>query len=206
MKQIETEGTSKDEAIREALRLLGVGSDKVEIEVLEEGSKGFLGIFGGKMARVRVRVKETTEDVIRGVVKEIVKAMDLEVDFVISRSDIYWKIEFEGPDVRFLIGRRGETINALQFIANMIVNKRKDEKLHLVMDAEGYRKRREETLRRLARRMTERVKRTKRDVALEPMSPQDRRIIHLELKENPWVYTVSRGEEPYRRVIICFKR
>lgn len=206
MKQIETEGVSKDEAIREALKLLGVGSDRVEVEVLEEGSKGFLGIFGGKMARVRVRVKETTEDIIRDVVTAVVNAMDLDVKFNISKTEIYWNINFEGPDVRFLIGRRGETINALQFIANMIVNKKTEEKLHLVMDAEGYRKRREETLRKLARRMSERVKRTKRDVVLEPMSPQDRRIIHLELKENPWVYTVSRGEEPYRRVIISLRR
>ncbi|MGB9792722.1 MAG: RNA-binding cell elongation regulator Jag/EloR [Thermacetogeniaceae bacterium] len=206
MREIEVEGASKEEAIREALKILGVERDRVEVEVIDEGSRGFLGIFGGRMAKVRVRVKDAVEDVIRDVVGEIIEAMEIDVRFDVKRSEIYWCVDFEGPDVRYLIGRRGETINALQFLASMIVSRRTGERLHLVMDAEGYRKRREETLRRLARRLSERVRRTKRDVVLEPMSPQDRRIIHLELKEDPWVYTVSRGEEPYRRVLISLRR
>lgn len=115
-------------------------------------------------------------------------------------------VNFEGPDVRILIGRRGETLNALQLIVNLVVNKENDERVKVVLDAEGYRKRREETLRRLARRLSERVRRTKKNIVLEPMTPQERRIIHTELQENPWVYTVSHGEEPYRKVMICLKK
>ncbi|HHW40182.1 MAG TPA: KH domain-containing protein [Syntrophomonadaceae bacterium] len=206
MKQIEIEAGSIEEAVKEALIKLGARREEVDIEVIEEGSRGFLGIIGNRLARVRVKIKETPRDVIETTVQEIIYAMGIDVAFNISQSGLYWNVNFEGPDVRLLIGRRGETINALQFIVNMIVNKRLNEKVHLIMDAEGYRRRREETLRRLARRLSERVKRTKRDVVLEPMTPQERRIIHMELKENPWVYTVSEGEEPYRKVVISLKR
>lgn len=206
MKHVEMEAGTIEYAVREALAKLGARREDVEIEVIEEGARGFLGIIGNKLARVRVKLKETPEEVIIRTVKEIISAMGLDVSFSVTETDSYCNVNFEGPDVRILIGRRGETLNALQFIANMIVNKRLNDKVHLVMDAEGYRMRREETLRRLARRMSERVKRTRRDVVLEPMTPQERRVIHLELQENPWVYTMSKGEEPYRKVIISLKR
>lgn len=206
MREIEVEGVSKEEALKEALRILGVDRDCVEVEVLDEGSRGFLGIFGGRMAKIRVRVKDKVEAAIRDVVAELIRALGMDVSFEVRRSEIYWCVEFEGPDVRYLIGRRGETMNAMQFLTSLIVSRRTGEKLHLLMDAEGYRKRREETLRRLARRLSEKVRKTKKDIVLEPMSPQDRRIIHMELKENPWVYTVSRGEEPYRRVVISLRK
>lgn len=205
-KQVEIEAGLIEEAVKEALIKLGASREEVEIEVIEEGSRGFLGLIGNRLARVRVKLKESHTEIIARTIKEIIYAIGIDVSFKISKSELYWNVNFEGPDVRLLIGRHGDTLNALQFITNIIVKKRINEKVNLIMDAEGYRQRREETLRRLARRLSERVKRTKKDVVLEPMTPQERRIIHMELKENPWVYTVSEGEEPYRKVVISLKR
>ncbi len=205
-KQVEIEAGSIEEAVKEALIKLGASREEVEIEVIEEGSRGFLGLIGNRLARVRVKLKESHTEIIARTIKEIIYAIGIDVSFKISKSELYWNVNFEGPDVRLLIGRHGDTLNALQFLVNLIVSKRINEKIQLIMDAEGYRQRREETLRRLARRLSERVKRTKKDVVLEPMTPQERRIIHMELKENPWVYTVSEGEEPYRKVVISLKR
>ena len=108
--------------------------------------------------------------------------------------------------MRILIGKRGETLNALQLIAGLAINKKLENKVRLILDAEGYRERREETLRRLARRLTERVRRTRSEVTLEPMTPSERRVIHMALQDDPWVETHSSGEEPYRKVIISPRR
>lgn len=208
MKTIEVAGNSVDDAVQQALLKLGVDKDKVKVkvDVLDAGSRGFLGIIGGKQARVRVSVTDTTEEIINKFLRDLIKIFDINVGYKLERQDEYMNVNFEGPDVRILIGRRGETLNALQLIVNLVVNKENDERVKVVLDAEGYRKRREETLRRLARRLSERVRRTKKNIVLEPMTPQERRIIHTELQENPWVYTVSHGEEPYRKVMICLKK
>lgn len=206
MKEIEAEGNTVEEAVKEALERLHVKRDKVEVEVIENGSRGFLGLIGSRRARVRVRVKRGTEETISECLREMIKKMGLELSLEIREEDDYWIGDFYGRDVRLLIGRRGETLNALQMLANMIVNRQLDERIKLVLDAEGYRKRREETLRRLARRLSERVKRSRREVILEPMTPQERRVIHMELQDNPWVCTSSIGEEPYRKVVISLKR
>lgn len=206
MKWIEVGANTVENAIHEALKQMGANREDVRIEVIEEGSRGFLGIIGGKQARVRVEMKQQPGQLIEHVIDQIIQAMDLDISFTVQEGDECWNVDFEGNDVRILIGRRGETLNSLQLIANLIINKQMDERIHLVLDAENYRKRREETLRRLARRLSERVKHSRSDIALEPMTPQERRIIHMELQENPWVYTTSRGEEPYRKVIISLKK
>lgn len=206
MKWIEVGANTVENAIHEALEQMGANREDVRIEVLEEGSRGFLGIIGGKQARVRVEMKQQPGQLIENVIDKIIQAMDLDISFTVQEGDECWNVDFKGKDVRILIGRRGETLNSLQLIANLIINKQKDERIHLVLDAENYRKRREETLRRLARRLSERVKHSRSDIALEPMTPQERRIIHMELQENPWVYTTSRGEEPYRKVVISLKK
>jgi spoIIIJ-associated protein len=206
MKWIETEGNTVDEAVSLALARLGVDRSQVEVEVLDPGSRGFLGILGTRQARVRVRLKETPETVAREFLEKLLTKMGVEAEIDINFCDDYWSVVFSGPDVRFLIGRRGDTLNALQLLVNLAVSKRLQERVRIVLDAEGYRKRREEALRRLARRLSEKVRRTKKDIALEPMTPQERRVIHMELQENPWVYTVSKGEDPHRKVVICLKR
>ena len=202
MNWVEANGITVEEATRDALDQLGAGHEGAEIEVLDPGSKGFLGIIGGKMARVRARLKTSPDKAIAEFLEQLIGKIGLEVSFKVWPEDDSWMVNFEGRDVRLLIGRRGETLNALQLITSLVVNKRLENKVRLVMDAEGYRGRREETLRRLAGRLTERVQRTRHEVVLEPMTPNERRVIHIALQDNPWVETSSTGEEPYRKVVI----
>jgi len=205
MKEIVTEGSTVEEAVQNALDKLKVSRDQVDIDVLENGSRGFLGLIGGKQAKVRVTVKESPKEIIREYFNDVIRALDFDVDFSIYYLDGYWHVDFEGEDVRFLIGRRGKTLNALQMLTNLSVNNKLEEKIKIILDAEGYRERREESLRRLARKTAEKVCRTKKDIMLEPMTPQERRIIHLELQNSDNVTTTSKGEEPYRKVVVCYK-
>ncbi|MGB4504557.1 MAG: RNA-binding cell elongation regulator Jag/EloR [Syntrophaceticus sp.] len=204
MKSIEVDGSSIEEAVQNALKELDVTREQVDIDVLEEGSRGLFGIIGGKQARIRVTLKVTPEQVIRNFLDEVIEAMELDIEYSLSYDNEYWNVEFTGKDVRFIIGRRGKTLNSLQMLANLAVNKKLEERVRIIIDAEGYRSRREQSLRRLARKTAERVCRTKTDVMLEPMTPQERRIIHLELQNNDRVSTLSCGEDPYRKVVVCY--
>jgi spoIIIJ-associated protein len=206
MNWVEASGVTVEEATKEALDQLGVTHQEAEIEILDSGSKGFLGIIGSKQARVRARLKTTPDKAIAEFLKQVIEAIGLDVRFQVQPEEECWRVNFEGRDVRLLIGRRGETLNSLQLITSLVINKHMENKVRLIMDAEGYRERREETLRRLARRLTERVRRTRHEVALEPMTPNERRVIHVALQDNPWVETSSTGEEPYRKVIISPRR
>ncbi len=206
MSWVEASGTTIEEARQEALELLGAASEEVELEILDSGSKGFLGIIGNKLARVRARLKPAPAQVIKEFLTQVVQAIGLDVSFQVKPEEERWRVEFEGRDVRILIGRRGETLNSLQLITSLAVNRCLDDKVRLIMDAEGYRDRREETLQRLAKRLTERVRRTRQEVVLEPMTPNERRVIHMTLQDDPWVETCSTGEEPYRKVVISPRR
>jgi len=202
MTWVEASGATTEEATREVLEQLGIGDQEAEIEVLDSGAKGFLGIIGNKQARVRARKRLTADLAITGFLEQVIESTGLDVKFSVKHDGECLRVDFEGRDVRLLIGRRGETLNSLQLITSLVVNKRLENKIRLIMDAEGYRERREETLRKLAARLTERVQRTRHEVVLEPMSPNERRVIHVALQDNPWVETSSAGEEPYRKVII----
>ena len=204
MKSIIVEDGSVEEAVQSALKNLEAKREQVEVDILEEGSRGFLGFIGGKQAKVKVTLKETPEQLIKNFIDEVIGVMELNVDYNVFLANEYWCVEFQGEDVRFLIGRRGKTLNALQMLTNLAVNRKLADRIRIIIDAESYRKRREETLRRLARKTAERVCRTKADVTLEPMTPQERRIIHLELQDSDRVVTLSRGEEPYRKVVIRY--
>jgi spoIIIJ-associated protein len=204
MKSIIVEDGSVEEAVQSALKKLEAKREQVEVDILEEGSKGFLGFIGSKQAKVKVTLKETPEQLIKNFIDEVIGAMELNVDYNVFSANEYWCVEFQGEDVRFLIGRRGKALNALQMLTNLAVNRKLEDRIRIIIDAEGYRKRREETLRRLARKTAERVYRTKADVILEPMTPQERRIIHLELQDSERVVTLSLGEEPYRKVVIRY--
>jgi spoIIIJ-associated protein len=205
MKSIVVDGSSVEEAVQNALKKLGVTREQVEVNVLEEGSRGLFGLIGGKQASVSVTLKVTPEQLIKDFLDEVIEAMGLETEYTVFLDDGYWYVDFTGKDVRFIIGRRGKTLNSLQMLTNMAVNRKLEERARIIIDAEGYRSRREQSLRRLAQKTAERVRRTKASVMLEPMTPQERRIIHLELQNNEWVSTTSRGDDPYRKVVICYK-
>lgn len=208
MKQVEKRGKTVDEAVKAALKDLGVGEGEVDIEVIEEPSKALFGLLGGKEARVVVRVR--TEDraaIARRLLEDVLGTMGLDVEIAVEDREGARVFNLEGPDLGILIGRRGQTIDALQYLVNLAANRTGEaEKVRFIIDVEGYRRRREETLQRLAERLADRVRRSGRSVVLEPMSAQERRVIHLALQQDPYVETQSEGEEPHRHVVISVKR
>lgn len=208
MRSVEVSARSVDEAIDEALRELGATREQVNVEVLEEGTKGFLGILGARQAKVRVTLRDLLAEkaeVAREFLAGILERMQVEADIVANTHDDMIELVLSGPNMGLLIGRRGTTLNSLQYLVNLRVN-RNGEWNRVVLDAEGYRARREETLQRLARKVGARVKRTGKRAVLEPMGPHERRIIHMTLQDDAQLSTHSEGNEPYRRVVITAKR
>ena len=265
-----------DDAITEALIQLGVTSDKLEYEVIEKGSAGFLGI-GMKQAVIEARrkpeeaaeepditfdfsidekkdtkkekkdVKEQTEvpkevvkekveernnseievtekasmkreivtvrvteeakSAVEGFLADTLKAMGMEVELTsVIEEDGSLTVDMKGENMGILIGKRGQTLDSLQYLANRVANKHQDGYVRVRLDTENYRARREETLKHLAKNIAHKVKRNRRPVALEPMNPYERRIIHSALQSDPYVTTHSEGEEPYRKVVVTLKR
>ena len=206
MKNIEIAAKTVETAVETALKELQVTMEDVEVEVLEEPSKGLFGLLGSKMARVRVTVKEAAHaELAVTFLEKVFKEMGLDTTLSSKKENSYLKIDIQGPQLGILIGRRGETLDALQYLTNLVVNRKSEKKVHVILDIEGYRKRREETLVRLARRLAEKVRKTGKKVMLEPMNPHERRIIHTAVQNIPDIMTHSEGEEPYRKVIISLK-
>lgn len=204
MRSVEKRGRSVEEATAEALKELGVNPEQAIIEVVEESSKGFLGL-GAREAKVKVSVKERPADVALELVQDVLDLMDLDADIDVEIGEEDVNLDIKGQDLGILIGRHGATLDALQFLTNLAANKQTGSRTRIVVDVEGYRRRREEMLYRMADRTADRVRRSRRSLALEPMSPQERRIIHLALKDNQYVTTQSEGEEPYRKVVVLPK-
>ena len=262
-----------DDAITEALIQLGVTSDRLEYEVIEKGSAGFLGI-GMKQAVIEARrkpepkeekveepvveepvkaepkkveavqpqkaaekkvdepqkatfekavEKEVKEEVkretklvevqpqtikaVEDFLKNTMKAMDMEVELKTEiDQDGALCVDMSGEHMGILIGKRGQTLDSLQYLANRVANKHQEGYVRVKLDTENYRARREETLRHLAKNIAHKVKRNRRPVALEPMNPYERRIIHSALQSDPYVMTHSEGEEPFRKVVITLKK
>ena len=205
MEYIEVSAKTVDDAVTEALIKLGATSDQIEYEVVEKGSTGFLGI-GSKAAVIKVRKKCSTEDVIREFLGKVFDAMELEVEIQITNSENNYSVELKGDEMGVLIGKRGQTLDSLQYLTNLAVNKNSDEYVKVKIDTEDYRKRRKETLENLAKNIAYKVKRTKRPVSLEPMNPFERRVIHSALQKYKFVTTHSEGEEPYRHVVVTLKK
>ena len=205
MEYIEVSAKTVDDAVTEALIKLGATSDQIEYEVVEKGSTGFLGI-GSKAAVIKVRKKCSTEDVIREFLGKAFDAMELEVEIQITNSENNYSVELKGDEMGVLIGKRGQTLDSLQYLTNLAVNKNSDEYVKVKIDTEDYRKRRKETLENLAKNIAYKVKRTKRPVSLEPMNPFERRVIHSALQNDKFVTTHSEGEEPYRHVVVTLKK
>lgn len=207
MEFVEFRGKTVDDAITNALVSLGTTSDQIEYEVIEKGSNGILG-FGSKDAVIKVAKKSTPEDVVRDFLTEVFDKMNLEVEIITKFDEIEGVIDIElkGSEMGVLIGKRGQTLDSLQYLTNLAVNRKSDNYLHVKIDTEDYRRRRKETLENLAKNMAYKVKRTKRPVSLEAMNPYERRIIHSALQNDKYVVTHSEGEEPYRHVVITLKK
>jgi spoIIIJ-associated protein len=207
MKTIEMMGRTVDEAIKNALAELKVTQDKIEVEVLEEGSKGFLNRFGVKPAKIKVSVKRDYIYEAKTFIRDVLNSMGVKAEIRIKEEDNIINISLTGPDMGIIIGYRGETLDSLQYLISLIVNKgHETEYKRVVLDTENYRAKREETLKRLADKTAFKVRKSGRSFKLEPMNPYERRIIHSALQDNLYVDTYSEGEEPYRRVVVDIKK
>lgn len=207
MEFVEFSAKTVDDAITDACQKFTVSSDKLEYEVVEEGSSGFLGI-GSKPAIIKARVKSSVTDIAKDFLKDVFEAMDMVVvvNVKYNESDRVMDIDLSGDDMGVLIGKRGQTLDSLQYLVSLVVNKDVEDYIRVKVDTENYRQRRKDTLENLAKNISYKVKRTKRAVSLEPMNPYERRIIHSALQNDDRVSTHSEGEEPYRRVVVTPNR
>lgn len=208
MEFIEVTGKTVDEAITNALIKLETTSDRIEYEIIERESAGFLGLIGKKDALIRVRKKNDIVEDTKEFLNKMFAAMNMEVNSKIEydAENHTMDIDFEGEDMGILIGKRGQTLDSLQYIISLVVNKESDSYIKVKTDTEDYRNRRKATLENLAKNLSYKVKRSRKPVTLEPMNPYERRIIHSVLQNDKYVETHSEGEEPYRKVIITLKK
>ncbi|WP_425805868.1 RNA-binding cell elongation regulator Jag/EloR [Desulfitobacterium sp. Sab5] len=207
MRIAEKTGKTVEDAIEACLTELDVERNKVKIEVLEEpAKKGLFGLLGTRLAKVRVSYEDDHGALACDFLKSVCQCMGVQAEFSSLKKENQWFVNITGAELGILIGRRGDTLEALQFLTNLAVSKKLSEKIRIVVDVEGYRQRREETLIRLAKRLSEKVKRTGNRVVLEPMNPHERRIIHTALQDDTRVSTFSEGDEPNRRIVISLKR
>ncbi len=207
MEKIEKTGKTVEEALEAALLDLGVDRDQVEYKVIEAPSKALFGILGGREAKVLVTLKK--EDPVtnaRVFLEKITHAMGLVVNIEVTPSDDSIMLNLRGDDLGLLIGKHGQTLDALQYLTNIASQRDGRERLRILIDIEDYRKRRADTLEQLALRLADRVKRSGEKVVLEPMTPHERKIIHMSLQEDSRVETFSEGQEPFRRVVIAAKK
>lgn len=207
MTSMEQTGKTIEEAVALALSELGVSIDRINYEVLEAPSRGFLGIIGTKLAKIRVTVKPLDPmQVAQDFLEKIFCLMKLEIQIekIATLDNTIFNIR--GNDLGILIGKHGQTLDALQYLTNLTANRDAESKVRIVLDVEDYRQRRTDTLNRLANRMADNVKRRGEKVVLEPMSSNERKIIHMALQDDQRIVTYSEGEEPYRKIVIALKR
>ena len=207
MKIIEVSGRNVEEATKNALEELKVTADKVKIEVIDVGNKGLFNLIGFKPSKIRVTVKRDYINDAKVFLTEVLRAMNILAEIKISETDDVIKIVLTGPDMGIMIGYRGETLDSLQYLLSLLINKGKEDKYkRVVLDTENYRARREDTLRRLALKVASKVKASGKYLKLEPMNPYERRIIHASLQGEPGIDTYSEGDEPFRRVVVDLKK
>ena len=201
---IEVEGKTTEEALELALKEFGVRRNQVSVKVISEPTKGLLGL-GAKMAKVRVTLREDTSSTPEGVLQEILARMELDarIESKLVDGSLYLMVDTENPGI--LIGKHGQTLNSIEYLLNCILNKSALVKKRVYVDTESYRERREKMLVDLAYRVATKVKQTHQDIVLDPMPPQDRRVIHLTLQEDEQVRTYSRGEGNIKRIVVTTK-
>lgn len=206
MKFIEVTGKSVDEAIENALRELNITRDRAIIDIIDEGSRGFLSFIGNKPAKVKVTVKRDYIEEAYNFVRSVLDSMGILAEIKIREDNDVIKIDLTGPRMGLIIGYRGETLDSLQYLISLVVNKHHDIPYKkIILDTENYRAKREEALKQVALKIANKVKKTKKIFKLEPMNPYERRIIHAILQEDDTIITYSEGDEPFRRVVIALK-
>lgn len=202
---VEKTGKTIDEAREAALLELGAREDEVAFEILAEPSKGFFG-FGSKPARIRATIIEQARqplDIARDFLQQIFEQMNLEVNIGRKETSEGTILTLEGESLGILIGKHGQTLDSLQYLANLAANKgRGEERVRVIIDVEDYRERREETLKSLASRLADKARRTGQKILLEPMNRHERKIIHMALQDDHSIMTYSSGDEPFRKVVI----
>lgn len=203
-RSLEKSAKTLEEAVKLCVEELGVPREELEIEVIEEGSRGIFGI-GAKDAVVRATAKLSLEKIATDFIDGIVKPMGLDVTYDVNDDENGLSVNILGDDMGILIGRRGETLDSLQYLTSLVVNKYTGDYKKVFVDTENYKSKRQETLRKLAKRLASQVIRTRKEITLEPMNPNERRIIHSTLQSNRLVYTYSTGDEPNRKVVISLK-
>jgi len=206
MRVAEKTGKTVEEAIAAGVLELGVDRNRVNIEVLEQPArKGLFGLFGTRLARVRISYEDNPGMLAEDFIHKVCLAMGVNANIQASKDGEHWHIDITGPELGILIGRRGDTLDALQYLTNLAVARKLSERVRVIVDVEGYRLRREDTLVRLAKRLSEKVKKTGIRIVLEPMNPHERRIIHTSLQDDARISTFSEGDDPHRRVVISLK-
>lgn len=206
MKETVKKGKTVDDAVEAALAELGVGKDDVEITVLTEGNKGLFGL-GSKEAEVKVTVIEkSSEEIARDFLNTVLEGIGLEASVDISMDEERMNIEISGESMGVIIGRRGETLSALQYLTSLVVNRKTEGYTKISIDTENYKKKREESLIKLANKTAEKVIKYRRNITLDPMNPYERRIVHSSLQGNDKISTFSTGDEPMRRVVVALKK
>ncbi|SHE39844.1 RNA-binding cell elongation regulator Jag/EloR [Alkalibacter saccharofermentans] len=206
MKTVVAKGKSIEEAINNALTELNATREQVETKVLELPSNGIMGIFGVKSAKVEVTMKDDFIEKAKLFLEQIFEKFGIEATCRIELNQRNLNITLEGEDMGILIGRRGQTLDSIQYLTSLVVNKSSDEYIRVVIDTENYREKREDTLKDLAFKLAKKVEKNNSKVVLEPMNPYERRIIHSTLQNHEVVYTYSEGEEPFRKVVIDLKK
>ena len=207
MKSIEVEGKTVEEALNKALIELGKDRSMVDIEVLDPGSKGLFNVIGVKPAKIRVSSKYDYIEEAQVFIKNILNCMEIEADINIKEEDDTIKINLSGDKMGVIIGYRGETLDSIQYLVSLVVNKTHElPHKKVILDTENYRSKREETLKGVAIKTANKVRKTSKVFKLEPMNPYERRIIHSTLQGHAFVNTYSEGEEPFRRVVVELKK
>lgn len=208
MKSVVKTGKTVDEALRNALDELEAKESDVEVEIIEEPVKGLFGLIGAKDAKIMVKLIDNPVKFADEFIQEILKHMDIKASnkIDIEDNDLYVEItDISSTDTGILIGKRGSTLDSIQYLLSLVINKGREDYIRVVLDSEGYRGKREETLKNVARKMAQKAKISRRPVKLEPMNPYERRIIHSTLQKTDGVTTYSEGKDPYRRVVVVSK-
>ncbi len=196
---------SVNEAIKKGLKDLNIDRNQAEINIIEQGNKGFLGLIGKKQAEIEIIIEDDPITKGKDFLENLFNKTNIDVNIEVKEAETNQEqvvYDLHSPDLGIVIGRRGETLDALQYLTSLVVNKNTEQYYRIIIDAEGYRDRREKTLERLAHKLAQKAVKKNRKVVLEPMPPHERRIIHITLKKDSRVKSYSEGEEPFRKVMI----